>query len=264
MPVEVIGADVYGQQFFERTRTHTIHRKGVSILLENKLAPDSEVIVRNPETNEEAIAAVVGQTRTGENGLVYGLAFLDPSANPWHIEFPAGGAAKTVQLECTGCHSVCALSLSDIELELFEDTRELKRFCKNCNSALPWKETRQEPMEKKPGDAPGQATTSSSTAPPKEDRRRSRRTAMKMVACVRFSGQEDVVVCEDVSKGGFRFTSHREYPEGTRLEAAVPYAKFSNNIFLLAGIIYCHKVPGGQFRHGVTYIKTHGSTGWDT
>lgn len=61
LPVEVIGADLYGQQFFERTRTLTIHQDGVSILLANTLALDSEVILRNPETNEEAIAFVVGQ-----------------------------------------------------------------------------------------------------------------------------------------------------------------------------------------------------------
>ena len=72
-----------------------------------------------------------------------------------------------------------------------------------------------------------------------------------------------VVACEDISKGGFRFTSHKEYPQGTRVEAAVPYTKSSNNIFTLAGIIYCQKMPDGQYRHGVTYIKNRGSIGWD-
>jgi len=48
-----------------------------------------------------------------------------------------------------------------------------------------------------------------------------------------------------------------------RVEAAVPYTKFSTNIFSLASIIYCHKMPDAQFRHGVTYTKTSGSIGWD-
>jgi len=77
LPVEVIGADVNGQQFLESTRTLTIHRAGISILLACNLAPDSEVIVRNPETNEEAIAVVVGQTPGDAAGHIYGLAFLD-------------------------------------------------------------------------------------------------------------------------------------------------------------------------------------------
>jgi PilZ domain len=263
LPVEVIGADLYGQQFFELTRTHTIHRNGVSILLANNVAPDSEVIVRNPETNEEAIALVVGQAREENTGLVYGLVFLDPSANLWHMQFPAAGAAQMVQLECSGCHSVCTLSLSDIEVDIFETTRELTRPCKNCNSSRTWRETGREVTEKKPGTSPGNDPNPKSIASPIEERRTNRRMPMKTAACVRFSGVEVVVACEDISKGGFRFTSRKEYPVGTRVEVAAPYTKFSTNIFSLAGIIYCHKMPDGQFRHGVTYIKPRGSIGWD-
>ena len=261
-PVEVIGADHYGQQFFERTRTLTIHRNGVSIPLANTVAPDSEVILRNPENNEEAIAFIVGQTRD-DTGHVYWLAFLDPSAAPWHVQFPAVVAARMVELECSGCHSMCAHSLSDIELEILGATRELTRPCKNCDMSRIWRETSREAMEKKPGNSSGQDPSPGLNASPIEERRENRRMAMKTVACVRFSGVEVVVACEDISKGGFRFTSRKEYPAGTRVEAAVPYTKSSNNIFCLAGILYCHKMPDGQFRHGVTYIKTRGSIGWD-
>ncbi len=263
LPVEVIGADLYGQQFFERTRTLTIHRNGVSILLAHKMGPDSEVVLRNPETNEEAIAVVVGQTREDNTSHVYGLAFLDPSANLWHIQFPAAEAARVVQLECGGCHSVCTLSLSDIELEIFEAKQELTRTCNTCHSFRTWRETSREAMEKKPSNSPGQDPNPSVIASPMEERRKNRRAGMKTAACVRFSGTEVVVACEDISKGGFRFTSGKQYPQGTRIEVAVPYTKSSTNIFTLAGIIYCHKMPDGQFRHGVSYIKNRKSTGWD-
>jgi PilZ domain len=263
LPVEVIGADVYGRQFLESTRTVTIHRHGVSILLACKLAPDSEVIVRNPETNEEAIATVVGQTPADGAGHVYGLAFLDPSADLWHIQFLASGPARIVHLECRGCHSVCTLSLSDIDLEVFGATRELIRSCKNCNTSGIWKETSLEVRTRKPGNSAGRDLNPKSVASPMEERRRNRRTAMKTSGCIRFSGLEVTVDCEDVSKGGFRYTSRKEYPEGTRIEAAVPYAKFSTNIFSQASIIYCHKMPDGQFRHGVTYTKTRVWAGWD-
>ena len=86
---------------------------------------------------------------------------------------------------------------------------------------------------------------------------------MKAVGCVRFSGVEVVVDCEDLSRGGFRFTSRKEYPEGTRVEVAAPYTKSSNNIFGLASIIYSHRMPNGHFRHGVNYTKSRGSIGWD-
>jgi hypothetical protein len=263
LQVEIIGSDLYGQQFFELTRTLTIHRNGISILLAHKLAPDSEVIVRNPETSEEAIAFVVGQTRQDSTDHVYRLAFLDPPANLWQIQFPAAGAVKMVQLECSGCHCVRTLSLSDIELEIFGATRELTRSCNNCNSSRTWRETGLEVMEKKPGTSPGHDPNPSLIAPPIEERRKNRRMAMKTAACIRFSGLEVVVDCENISKGGFRFTSRKEYPPGTRVQAAAPYTKSSTNIFCVAGIIYCHKMPDGRFRHGVTYIRTRGSIGWD-
>ncbi len=86
---------------------------------------------------------------------------------------------------------------------------------------------------------------------------------MKAVACIRYSGLEVVVACEDISKGGFRFTSRREYLKGTRVEAAAPYTKFSTNIFIPAAIIYSQKIPGGRFRQGVTYIKSRMPIGWN-
>ena len=263
LPVEVIGADLYGQQFFETAQTLTIHRNGVSILLANKVAPDSEVIVRNPETNAEAIAFVIGQIREDSAGHVYGLAFLDASANPWEVQFPAAVPAKKFQLECGGCRSVGTFSLSDIELEIFEARRELARTCSTCNSSRIWRETTREVTKKKPGNPPEQIPNLQSIAGPVEEHRKDRRTKMKMTACIRFSGLEEVVACEDISKGGFRFVGRKEYPEGIRVEVSVPYTKSGNNMFSLASIKYSHKMPDGQFRHGVSYTKTSGSIGWD-
>ncbi len=263
LPVEVIGADLYGQQFFEPTRTLTIHRDGVSILLENTLAPDSEVILRNPETNEETVAYVVGQIREDNTGHIYGLAYLNPPADPWHMQFPAAQTARMVQMECKTCHCVCTLALSSIEVEIFEATRELTHTCKNCNSSRIWGETRREAVVKEPGKSLSKDPNLRLAVSPIEERRRNRRMAMKASACIRFSGVEVVVACEDISKEGFRFTSHKEYPEGTRVEAAVPYTKSSTNIFCMSSIVYCLKMPDGQFRHGVNYTRTRGSIGWD-
>lgn len=296
LPVEVIGADLYGQQFFERTQTVTIHRNGVSILLENKLGPDTEVLVRNPETNEEATAFVVGQISADGAGHVYGLAFVDTFANIWRLQFPTAEPQRMVQLICSGCHSVCAISLTDIELEIFESSRELTRSCDTCNSFMAWKETGGKSARKRPDKSPepasrprvvghrvepptaiampsldkshaapaGHSPAPTPVASPVEERRKNRRAGMKMTACIRFSGLEFVVTCEDISKGGFRFTSRKEFPKGTRVETAVPYAKSGTNIFTPSNIIYCHKMPDGQFRHGVSYTKNRRSPGWDS
>jgi hypothetical protein len=263
LPVEIIGADLYGQQFFELAQTLTIHRNGASILLSNKVAPDSELIVRNSETNKEAIAFVIGQIREDVAGHVYGLAFLDPSADLWPIKFPAGGAARMVRLECSGCHSVHKLSLSGIELEIYEAKGELTRSCKICNTSKAWREINLEAAKKQLGNPPKQKPNPPSTALHADERRKNRRTRMKMTACVRYSGLEDIVACEDISKGGFRFIGRKEYREGTRVEVSAPYTKSNNNMFSLASITYSLQMPDGQFRHGVSYTKTSGSIGWD-
>ena len=58
--IEVVGSDLDGQQYMERTHTLSITRDGATILLANKLAPESELLVRNLQTDEEAIVRVVG------------------------------------------------------------------------------------------------------------------------------------------------------------------------------------------------------------
>jgi hypothetical protein len=263
LAVEVIGSDVFGQQFFEDGQTLTIYPNGVSIRLVTKLAPDSEVIVRNPETNVEALASVLGQIRSDADGQVYGLAFVKPPSKLWRASIPAA-QSKTATLECGACRSVSALSLSGIELEIFEAARELTRPCEKCKSSRVWRETKRVEARQKHIEVHEVAPSPGSAEPPKEERRKTRRMAMKASACIRYSGVEVIVTCEDVSKGGFRFTSQKEYPEGTRVEAAVPYTKFSNNIFSPANVVYCRSLPDGQFRHGVAYIKSSGSIGWDS
>jgi hypothetical protein len=263
LAVEVIGSDVHGQQFFEQAQTLTVYRNGISILLANKLAPDAEVIVRNPETNLEAIASVLGEIRSDDAGQVYGLTLRNPPSGLWRTPFPAAIPAKTVRAECGGCRSVRALSLSGVELEIFEAARELTLRCTNCNSSRIWRETIREMTATTTRDLPAANPSSDAIEARKEERRKNRRTAMKTSACIRYAGVEVVVSCEDVSKGGFRFTSRKEYPQGTRVEAAVPYVKFSTNIFSPATIVYCRSLPDGQFRHGVAYGKTSSSLGWD-
>jgi hypothetical protein len=259
--VEIIGSDLYGQQFFEQAQTLTIYRNGASILLTNKLAPDSEVIVRNPETNVEAVASVMGPIRKDGNAKVYGLIFLDPSIELWRGASPDGGAQRVVRLECIGCHTVAMISLSGIQVEVFEAAGELALRCKACKSSSIWRVTTREVTARPPEAGPENPPKPASAEAPKEDRRQSRRTALKAFACIRFAGAEIVVTCEDVSKGGFRFTGRKEYPEDTRIEAAAPYTKNSSNIFSSARIVYCSPLPDGRFRHGVAYTKGGGLMG---
>ena len=263
LTVEIIGSDLFGQQFFEQAQTVTIHRNGASILLNNKLAPDSEVIVRNPETNAETVAAVLGRVRNERNGEVYSLIFLDPPSKLWSGPYSDDGMPRAFRLECNGCHIVSMISLSGIQLEVLESTQEFTHRCETCKSSSIWRVTNRDVTAQPPESLPGKQQTPPSVETLKEDRRQSRRTALKAFACIRFSGAEIVVTCEDVSKGGFRFTGRKEYPEGTSIEAAAPYTKNSSNIFSSARIVYCSPLPDGRFRHGVAYTKGGGLMDWE-
>jgi len=263
LPVEVIGSNLDGRQFIERTQTLTVHYHGATILLTNKLAPESEVILRNPDTTEEVLAFVVGEIRVEASGHVYGILFLDPSANLWHAQSPPAASPKVIRLECNTCHFICAVALSEIELEVLQATRELTRSCSVCKSSAVWRETRGEITGNQQNASPKRRPASSPVASAVEERRKNRRATMKTVACILYAGVEDVVPCEDMSRGGIRFISRRQYPEGTRVEVAAPYTKSSTNFFSPASVIYCHKMEDGRFRYGVTYIQRRGSIGWD-
>lgn len=91
-----------------------------------------------------------------------------------------------------------------------------------------------------------------------EDRRKHARARVKFKACVRRAGMpDDVVSCEDMSRGGLRFKSKKQYFENTSIEIAVPYSPGGQSIFVPAQIVYVHETPGeGLFHCGVAYIKS--------
>lgn len=262
LQIEVFGADLDGRQFMGRTRTLTITRDGATIPLANKLAPESELIVRNPATNQEAAARVVDLVRDPICVHVYGIAFVDPSVNLWQIEFPASQPNEKIVMECSHCHCVDAVLLSEIEMKLFEMKHALTRHCECGKSLTTWtrtdrKVTEQRARDRNAADARREILAVEEPASGTGlGRRKEKRATMKVAACIRDNRREEVVECEDVSRGGFRFKSRGKYPEGMPIEAAVPYAKNSVNIFVAARIAYQQGLYDGFYRHGVAYLKS--------
>jgi hypothetical protein len=261
LQIEVFGTELSGRQFIEQTRILTITRDGATIPLANKLAPDSELIVRNPVNNKEAIARVVDLIREEIFVHVYAIAFVDSPVNPWQAEFPEAMPPTTVILECSRCHAVDAVLLSEIEKDVFESKQTLTRHCGCSKSVTTWRQTDRRVTERRVPEqrASDRRQESPSVRKPParhpQEKRREKRTQMSPPACIRCQGWETVVECEDVSRGGFRFKSRRAFPEGARIEVAVPYAKSSNNIFVGARIAYAQPLSGGFFRYGVAYVK---------
>ena len=267
LTVEVIGSDVQGAQFFVRTRTSAVHDNGVSVPLVKKLALGSNVIVRNSDTDEEFTAVVVEISPGSKSRDVYRLEYQETFhevVRTLDLTPAPSAPASIVRLECSFCHSVSPIPLSEMDLEIFASTHELIRYCETCFASTEWRESREDRAANRSRQSQAPDAAGDDASAPGRERRQNRRTAMRAMACIRFSGTEIVVECEDISKGGFRFKSAREYPAGTRVDVAVPYTKSSTNIFCPATISYCQELPEGKFRQGVNYIKRGDSTNWNS
>jgi hypothetical protein len=257
--IEVFGEDLDGHHFLEHTRPLMITRDGSTIPMSCKLAPDSEVVIRIPANKEEALARVVGLIHDAIFLQVYGIVFVDPSGNPWQADFPEIKPPKATVMECIRCHEVDAVLLNEIELAILESTRELMRRCECESSSTIWKKTNRTMTERratKHGVRNARLEIPSieePAVPPPQEKRRGKRTAMEASCCIRSREKEVFFECEDVSRGSFRFKSWEIYPTGMPVEAAVPYAKNSVNIFVAARIAYHQELSGGFHVHGVAY-----------
>ena len=92
---------------------------------------------------------------------------------------------------------------------------------------------------------------------PRVNRRKHPRVKVNYSACVRHSERgDDIVVCEDMSRGGLRFKSHKRYYDRALIEVAVPYASGQPAIFVPAQIVFVQELPEQQlFRYGVAYLQ---------
>jgi hypothetical protein len=92
----------------------------------------------------------------------------------------------------------------------------------------------------------------------RENRRKYARTRVNFKACVRRPGlPDDVVACEDMSRGGLRFKSTKKYFEKMLIDVAVPYSQGDQAIFVSAQIVYVQELPEQSlYRCGVMYLRS--------
>ena len=94
-------------------------------------------------------------------------------------------------------------------------------------------------------------------AAPRANRRKHPRVKVNYSACIRHPERGDnIVQCEDMSKGGLRFKSLTHYYAQALIEVAVPYEKGQPAIFVPAQIVFVEELPEQRlFRYGVQYLK---------
>lgn len=264
MPIRVYGNDVSGEAFEEEGQTSVLSRHGAAILLKRSLSPEQFLALQRCDKPKETEARIVGLIEhTGETYL-YGVAFLDNTADLWEIDFPApsesDAAVGRILLECRHCASRELVYLDEFEAEVFEVNRTIFRDCKRCRDRTLWRE---------PAGATGEAA-SEQKAPqegkrvsiPADERRQHTRAKVKLTALIRHIPDiEEVVKTENVSRGGLCFRSRRNYYMGLRLDVCLPYTGGRANIFVPAKIVRVRALPGEYIltEYGLEYIKTFGA-----
>ncbi len=236
-----------------------VSRNGGVLQINEKFFPGQEISLKRPlegDSIKSARARIVAEIDREPEGFLYAVHILEPRSDFWDIEFPsphqAGEEALArLLMECGFCQRREVVYLNELELRSFESRKCVARICKVCEAPSVWIEAQSE-----------FASANASSARANEDERvipRRNRTRVKarVLACIRRRGfQEEVAVCEDLSKGGISFRSRNEYPEGTRVEVAVPFTPGAGAIFVPIRIVFSQPIPSaGLFRHGAAYLK---------
>jgi len=264
IPIEISWTAESGRAFTKKAVALVISRFGAIIASHHKLAPIQQITI-SCTGKEDVIAQVLGQIREQSEGFVYGLAFLDPNANPWSAKIPS--VAETAQsvsrllLECQACQTRELVYLDGIQYEVFGANGSLALRCKQCAVWTIWKLAQHEDMVEPNDRAVGTDLSSDaqSAGLPRthDERKRFRVRLKKFKACIRRPGfLEDVVRVEDVTRDGFRFVSNKLYEKGSTIQVAIPFMPDSPNIFVPAKIIRFRDLPRKKgTEYGVAYME---------
>ena len=258
MPVEASWATAAGATFTQTAETLLVSRNGGVLRVSERLDAGQELHLRRHLEGDHwkrARARVVAEIDQDPNGFLYAIHLLEPRADFWDIDFPsphkAEEALARLLMECSFCQRREVVYLNELQLRSFEVRKCVARLCRHCDSPSIWIESLSEVATPENGAA---RTPIEERVVPRRNRTR---VKARVLACIRRRGfAEEVVVCEDLSKGGLSFRSRNQYGEGSRVEVAVPFTPGSGTIFVPIRIVFSQAIPSaGLYRHGAAYIK---------
>jgi hypothetical protein len=247
-----------GAPLTQPAETLLVSRNGGVIRLQEKLFPGQELTLERKiegDRSKTAQARIVAEIDHEPEGFIYAIAILEPRLDFWDIEFPAPHKAEEalarLLMECNFCQRREVVYLNEMELKSFEIRKCVARLCKHCDAPSIWIEAQSESLSE--GFLPSRSAIEERVVP----RRNRTRVKARVLACIRRRGfLEEVAVCEDLSKGGIAFRSRNQYPEGTRLEVAVPYTPGAGAIFVPIRIVFSQPISSaGLYRHGAAYLR---------
>ena len=257
--VIVSGTDAVGRDFVEDAHTVALSRHGAKILSARTLVPEQVVRIRCHKTRREADVRIVGEIGEDCEGYYYGIELLDPDMDIWGIEFPSLAesdmAVARVLLECLRCQRQEVTHLDVFAIEVLLAQERLSRRCRRCNDTTLWRRAAPRAGEEALPDV--RLPADQQVQPPRRTRndRRHVRVHLKIDVCIRHPRHgEEVTVTENVSAGGFRFKSTKQYLEGSVIDVALPYSPAGANIFTSARVVYVEKQPTERMTsYGVSY-----------
>jgi hypothetical protein len=257
MPVEASWFAAGGVAVKHAAETLLVSRSGGVLCLAEKVLPGQELTLRRQSGDDWKIARarVLAEFDREPDGFLYAFVILEPRDDFWGIEFPAPHTAEEalarLLMECSFCQRREVVYLNELQLKSFEVRKCVARLCTHCDAPSIWIEAQS--TAKQEGVAPKTAPIEERVNP----HRKRNRVKARVLACIRRRGfQEEVAVCEDLSKGGLAFRSRNQYPEGTRAEVAVPFTPGAGAIFVPIRIVSSQALPAaGLYRHGAAYVK---------
>jgi hypothetical protein len=235
-----------------------VSRNGGVIRLPERLFAGQELTLKRTmegDAVKSVRAKIVAEIDRELEGFLYAISILEPRSDFWEIDFPSPQqgeeALARMLMECSFCQRREVVYLNEMELKSFEIRRCVARVCRHCAAPSIWVEAQSDVIL--PDASPSRGAAEERVVP----RRNRTRVKARVLACIRQRGfQEEVAVCEDLSKGGMSFRSRNKYPEGTRLEVAVPYTPGAGAIFVPIRIVFSQPIAAaGLFRHGAAYLR---------
>ena len=262
--IRVCGIAEHGRDLWEEGRTVDVSRRGAAIMADLEMHAGQNIKIQRVGSGKEATARVVGRLPGWSEARVFGVALLDAAANLWDIAFPAAPerekAVLRALLRCIACSRLEVTYLSEFEADLFLRHHCISRTCASCGGWTTWTRpfghTSTDPHVPVELDSEIQGSQRF-LANGKQNLRSHNRIQVEAVGCVRHSSLgNEVVLVRDLARGGLSFYSANHYPEGTRMEMAVPYASRAPNIYSQAKIVSSRKGAGkGLIEYGVAYLR---------
>jgi PilZ domain len=159
-----------------------------------------------------------------------------------------------VLLRCEVCSKLEVVHLDEIDVQVLDQNQQIGRYCKWCSAMTSWRKTSNKIKIQELPEQERQTSDEKSRRAKSHEKRRHNRVRTTVSACIRQPGRADeIVACEDLSRGGLSFRTRSRYAERAEIEVAISYSPGAGNIFVPARIVYVKEVKGG-FRCGVAYV----------